>query len=210
MNRAIGFIVAGMAAGFVSGILNPLVFGVRSAIFGGMLAVGMLACAIYRENKEHLPAVVTLAVAVVASLVATIFIEGWLAVLRLVGYESMPSKVELEFVYTFSSCVLIAWGMFLCFRSYTLGQNLFLRILLFFGIPALSVLPRAIALEEEWGSGDLPLDVLEISAYCFVLGLLPFLLLWGIVARAFGFFRAESYERDVNRVGDVEDEGENV
>ncbi|HPR69374.1 MAG TPA: hypothetical protein PLJ99_08805, partial [Kiritimatiellia bacterium] len=40
--RKVLFVLVAAAAGFISGLLVPLVFGVRGAILGGALAIGAL------------------------------------------------------------------------------------------------------------------------------------------------------------------------
>ena len=193
MNKAIGFILAAMAAGFLSGIIMPLAFGVRGAIFGGALAIGMLACKARRETKGHLSVGITVIITMAVTLVASLLIEGWLIVMeRLLVFDEFPNDGTP--VHTFLTGLLVALGMFLCYRSYLLNQRRSLKALFFLGLPSLSVLPRAasiVGLEASY-------FVMSV-AYCFVAGLLPFLLLWGLVAKVFGFFREATYEAYVSK-----------
>ena len=192
INKAVGFIFAGMAAGFVSGIMFPLELGVRGALFGGALAIGMLACEARRKAKGHLSAGMTLIAAAVVALIVSLFAGGWEYIIRDMDVvEFGPPKAP--FVYTFLTGFLIAWGMFLCYRSYSLGQGRRLKALFFWGIPSLSAIPRAVIFYPP--DGELPRSVPVIAIFCLGVGVFPFLLLWGGTAWLFGFFRKERATR---------------
>ncbi|MCL1919486.1 MAG: hypothetical protein FWG50_00170 [Kiritimatiellaeota bacterium] len=77
INKAVGFVLTSMAAGFLSGIFAPHVWGVRGAIFGGMLALGVLAYKKHGERKGHLAVAQALLIAIALSLAATLLIWGW-------------------------------------------------------------------------------------------------------------------------------------
>ena len=191
MNRAVGFILAGMAAGFVSGISSPLVLGVRGAIFGGALAIGMLVCEIRREAKGYLSDGVTLIAAAVVALAVSLLAGGWEYMIRDMDIvEFGPPKVP--FVYTFLTGFLIASGMFLCYRSYSLGQGRRLKALFFWGIPSLSAILRAVTFYSP--DSELPRSVPVTAIFCLGVGVFPFLLLWGGTAWLFGFFRKGAHE----------------
>ena len=192
MKRAKWFVLTGMAAGFASGLIVPFDFGVRGAIFGGILAVGMLVCEESREKKGCLPVRVTLIVAVTVSLVAALLMGGWSFITRDFFIDEIFSfSNPILALYTSAvGSFLISWGMFLCYRSYTLRQTEGLKSLFFFGMPLLSVIPRTASF-GDLSSGE---SLVTVSLHCLAFGLLPFLLLWGLVARLFGFFRKKSYE----------------
>ena len=193
-NKSIGFIVVSTIAGFLSGISDVTTFAIRGAIFGGVLAIGMLACAVWHETKGRLSVWATLVAAGVVSLVSTPLMEGVWMMFPEGNLMDAPDRIP---VYTFLTGFLIAWGMFLRYRSYTLKQWRLVKVLFFLGIPALSVLPRAVLFYEP--GGELPIDIPAASILCFLYGLLPFLLLWGGVTRWYGFFRKETHEEtDVN------------
>ena len=192
MNKAMGFILAAMVAGFLSGIMAPLALGVRGAIFGGVLAIGALVCRARQEAKGHLPVGITLVVAMVAALVVSLFIEGWRIVIDRLGIEDVASLPNGTYVYTCLTSFLIAWGLFLCYRSFLLRQSRWLKCLFFFGMPFLSTIPRAFLFYSP--GGELPVGIPLIALFCLGVGVLPFLLLWGLVARGFGFFRKDAHE----------------
>ena len=183
MIRSIGFVVASMVVGFLSGIFAPHVFGVRGAIFGGALAGGVLACDAYRKKKGALPGTVVLAVAVAVSLGTFLLLYGRDAALLYLFNTSFANMAGMSPTTSYSAltCFFISLGVLLCCRTYS--------FLYFFCIPLLSVLPRAIALEPGMRSGELPVGIPGLSFLCGMFGLLPFLLLWGGAARLFGFLR---------------------
>ena len=191
--KMVGFVLASMTAGFLSGILHPVLFGVRGAILGGMLALGILACEVYRKNqKRELSVEDILVTASIAALIAASLMEGWAVVIErfdLVtpGNEDfgMSRFSEGPFGYTFLSCFLITFGIFLCYRNYTLRQRGCFNALCFWVFPFLSIFSRVVP-------NGAPDDITGF-VFCFGLGLLPFLLLWGGVAKLLGVFRKGTY-----------------
>ena len=184
MKQSIWFVVASMAAGFLSGILSPQVYGVHGAILGGMLAGGVLTCNSYRKKKASLPFTVILGYTAAVSLAAFLLIFGWDALfLYLANTTDIVSTADVPLTAWHSAlaCFLITLGVLLYCKNHSLTC--------FFLIPLLSVLPRAIAFEQEMGSSEVPIGVLGFSLFCTVCGWLPFMLLWGGVARLFGVFR---------------------
>ena len=185
MKRSIWFVIAGMVAGFLSGLIAPHVYGIRGAILGGALAGGLLACDACRKKKGELPVAIALAVAAAVSLVTFLLLCGWDAALpclpdKLIADTSgMPPTTW----HNALTCFLISSGVLLYCKNHSAAC--------FFLIPLLSVVPRAVALEQQMRSGELPMGFLAISLFCAVVGLLPFLLLWGGVARLFGFLRKD-------------------
>ena len=174
MIRAIGFIAAGMAAGFLSGILATSVWGIHGAILGGMLAGGVLACDAHRKKNRHLPLALVLAIAATVSLAAFLPIFGWDKII--VDPIDAP-QTTWHGVFT---CFFISLGVLLGCSNSSLGY--------FFWIPLLSVIPRAIGFKEGLAE-ETRIGALTVSLFCFAFGLCPFLLLWGGVARLFGFLR---------------------
>ena len=192
MNKAMGFILAGMAAGFASGITMPLVLGIRGAIFGGVLAIGALACRASHKSKGYLAVWITLVVAVVVALVTSLSVEGWQIVIDRLGIETTTSLSNGTFVDICLISFPIAWGLFLCYRSFLLRQSWWLKCLFFFGMPFLSTIPRAVLFYSP--DGELPVDIPLIVPFCLLFGVNPFLVLWGGVAWWFGFVRKEAHE----------------
>ena len=182
MIRSIGFVVTSMVVGFLSGIFAPHLFGVRGAIFGGALAGGVLACDAYRKKKGALPDKVVLAVAVAVSLGASLLMCGWGKVARLCFPDIITYNLSQTTWLSALTCFLISFGVLLYFQT-PLPRY-------FWGMPLLSVFPRAIAIGAGMLEGELAILFLAI-ALSGVIGLLSFLLLWGGVARLFGFLRKE-------------------
>ena len=189
MIRAIGFVVASMVAGFLSGIMVPYVYGARGAILGGLLASGVLACVSYRKKKEVLPFTVVLGITVAVSLTAFLLMFGWDALLLYLADNAIiittSDMLDMPLVRWHSAltCFLISLGVLLYCKTHWRAC--------FFWLPLLSVLPRAIALEQQMRSGEFPISVLDGSFFCAMVGLLPFMLLWGFVAWQFGFLRKD-------------------
>ena len=173
MIRAIGFVISSIAAGFLSGIFEPHVWGVRGAILGGMLAGGVLACDAYRKKKGALPGTVIVTCAVVISLAAFLLIDGWDTIC------SNPFGVPQATWHSFLTCFFISLGVLLGCRCHSRFA--------FFVIPLLSIIPRAI----KFGAGMELGEILSAFFFFGIVGLLPFMLLWGCVAWRFGFFRKE-------------------
>ena len=192
--KKVGFVLASMVAGFLSGVLNPVLFGVRGAILGGMLALGILACEVYRNaQKRDLSVGDILIAASVASLGAALLMKGWAVVIERFDLVSRNNDEfggndisEGLFGYTFLSCFLITVGIFLRYRNFTLKQRGYLNALCFWGLPFLSIFPRVAP------SGDL--NVITGFLFCWF-GLLPFLLLWSRVAWLFGVFPKVATEK---------------
>jgi hypothetical protein len=192
MKRSIWFIVAGMVAGFLSGILLPHIYGVHGAILGGTLAGGVLACNSYRKKKGELPLTVLLGIVVVVSLTTFLLMFAWDALLlylsahAVIANTSDISDIPRVAWHSALTCFLISLGVLLYCRTHSFACFLL--------IPLLSVLPRAIVLEQHMRSGELPVGFLTVSLFCAVVGLFPFLLLWGGVAWLFGFLRKDNRE----------------
>ena len=184
--KAIGFVVAAMGAGVLSGCNDPWGYGVRGAVLGGVLAAGVIVCERWRQRKGALPLGVTLSVAVAAALAVTLILEPRRFVMTVNnGLENRHPFVSPETAWVFLTCLLIACGLLLCHRSYSLRQRWFVRGLLFWGVSALSLFPRA----ALFGETIVSLFTNSFMRVCYVGGLFAFLLLWGLVAWAFGFFR---------------------
>jgi len=204
--KALCFIFAGMAAGFVSGIFDPIFYGVRGAVLGGTLAMGLIVWRRYYEKEGqcmsiwrlHGIAIGVASLACALSVVLSVllytqwFPESYNAKQIKAGMESNLWIVHV--LGTFVTCLFFAWGMLFCERSCALRQGRVIKNFFFFGMPALSVIPRAVSFGDTLSSGELPIGFLGTVIFCFVVGLLPFLLLWGIVARLFGFFYEKTYE----------------
>ena len=201
-NKSIGFILASMAIGFLSSIADLMV-SIPGALMGGGLAIGMLVCCALYKSKGTLSVGVTLMVAMTISFALSLLITGY----RFLFFSEdfMPDdieNVEIKFLIgTWLNCLLISWGVFLLNRSYLLKQGrLFWKVLLFFVLmPSLGMLPRfAPFYTPSTGPEELP-GLKWIIIPCLWGGLMLFLLLWGGVARWYGFFRKETHEEtDVN------------
>ena len=178
MKRAIGFVAVGMAAGFLSGIVFPHVLGIRGAILGGTLAGGVLACDACRKKKEELPFIIVFGIAVVVSLTSFLLMCGWGEVVRFCVPDPITAQLSQTTWHSALTSFLISLGVLLYCKTHLLRY--------FLGMPLLSAFPRAMTFNREMNLDDLP----NALFFCLV-GLFPFLLLWGCVAWRFGFFNKE-------------------
>jgi hypothetical protein len=165
---------------------------------GGGLAVGVLACRAHHKSKGTLSVGVTLMVAAAISFALSLLITGYRFLLfSEIFIPDDIENVEIKFLLsTWLNCFLISWGVFLFNRSYLLKQGrLFWKGLLFFVLmPSLSIWLRFDPyFRPSTGPDELP-GLKWIIIPCLWGGLMLFLLLWGGVARWYGFFRKETHE----------------
>ena len=187
INKAVGFVLASMAAGFLSGIAN-LTFSVPGALMGGALAIGVLACDVWRERKGALPVGATLAVAAAVSLAVSPLVTGWRVMFP---SDEIDSNINFAaFAYTGLNCLSISWGVLLYYRSHSLRQGrLLLKGFLFLVMmPSLGLLPRLLLHQRPDSSRDELPGLIWLIVPCIWGGLMLFLLLWGLAAKLFGIF----------------------
>ena len=204
-DKVIGFVVTSMAAGFLASI-GHFAVSIPGALMGGGLAVGVLVCRAHYKSQGTLSVVKTLMVATAISFALSLLIMGYRILLFLLFsfFQKNLTHILLEIenigikllLGTWLNCLLISWGVFLLNRSYLLKQGrLFWKVLLFFVLmPSLGMLPRfAPFYTPSTGPEELP-ELKWIIIPCMWGGLMLFLLLWGGVARWYGFFRKETHE----------------
>jgi len=186
MVKTIGFVLAAVAAGFGSGLVDPSRGGVRGAILGGVLAGGILMWEVYRERKGHPPVVPTLLFAVAVSFVVTLLCQAWEALLVFYFDDAHTWGwwwLWLDSKRIFLICLSIALGVFLWYRNFSLRQNGLLGCLFFWGIPLLGGIANACLRRQST-------DFFSSGAFSnwWWWGLLPFLVLWGVVVFVFAIF----------------------
>ena len=194
--KTVCFVLVSMAAGLLSGFSHLVLFGGRGAILGGTLAIGLIAYEMYRKIRVRLSAGATLIAASVTSLAAAQLMEGWAVVVRRLGFGpwnrgdfSMNEISQGPFGYTFLTCFLIMSGLFFCYRS--CAQRRYFSALFSLAIPPLSVIPRVVSAYGMSGVAGFANGCLLL----FVLGLLPFLMMWICSAALFfDFFSPKTYE----------------
>lgn len=169
--RSILFIFAGGAAGFLSGLMVPEVFGVRGAILGAAIAAG----AVVLNPRRRTPAGETPGLRKTLAVAAVVAVVAWLGIVAWHGAFPMPKgDFELDRLSPLSAalgCGTHAVLMLLGCRERHARRRAwpwFVSV-----IPAGAAV-RAVAL------GD-PIVIL----YALPLGALPFVLFWLIAAWVF-------------------------
>ena len=166
------FVLAGAVAGFLSGLTNPLVFGVRGAIVGAVLsgATILLRPRLNAPGSASPPDWITVGLGIAAAAVATALIAGWHLFLpdegRNMDFQMSPLSTPMRFATIL--CYTVPLLMF--YRERARGKAR--AWAWFFGGPIVAALIRA------WGyhqPGTLPFNL--------ALGALPFSLLWLLAAR---------------------------
>ena len=168
--RNILFVLASALAGFLSGLMDPLQFGIPGAILGAALSLGAIALHPARLPGEHPPPRRSraLAVAILAGAIA--------GALILVFTYFHPAHRNTDFSFSqpgapmrFAICLVYSIGLLQFYRDRQAGLP---RAWLWFAAtPLLTALLRAAAMNE-------------IGAVIFLLplGSLPFVALWLLAA----------------------------
>jgi hypothetical protein len=170
--RSILFLFAGALAGFLSGLMVPMVFGVRGAILGAAIAGGAVVLNPRRRNSAGEPPGIrkTLAVAAVAAFVA------WLGIVAWHGAFPMPKgDFEIDHLSPLSAalgCGMHAVMMLLGYRAWHAGRW---RAWPWFVL----VIPAGAAVRTVAMGGA------EAFPYALLLGALPFVFFWLIAAWSF-------------------------
>ena len=168
--RNILFVLASALAGFLSGLMDPLQFGIPGAILGATLSLGAIALHPARLPGEHPPPrpSITLAVAILTAAVAGALI------LVYAHFHPAPRNTDFSFSQPgapmrFAICLVYSIGLLQFYRDRQAGLP---RAWLWFAItPILGALLRATAV------GDIGAVILFLP-----IGSLPFVALWLLAA----------------------------
>ena len=168
--RNILFVLASALAGFLSGLLDPLQFGIPGAILGATLSIGAIALHPARLPREQPPPrrSITLAVAILTAAVAGALI------LVYAHFHPAPRNTDFSFPQPgapmrFAICLVYSIGLLQFYRDRQAGLP---RAWLWFAItPILGALLRATAV------GDIGAVILFLP-----IGSLPFVALWLLAA----------------------------
>ena len=168
--RRAWFIVAGAAAGFLSGAMVPHVFGVRGLILSMAIAVGAAALNPWRRDPAGRPPCMarTLGVAVAVALGAFALILVWHATVPPPHHDIDLNRMNA--VAAGLGCVVTAAGILLGYRARRAGIR---RAWAWFVLT-----PLATAALRAWSIGGI-----EALPFSLLLGSTPFVLLWLLAAR---------------------------
>ncbi len=168
--RNILFVLASALAGFLSGLLDPLQFGIPGAIMGAALSLGAIALHPARLPGEHPPPRPSLALAVA---ILTAAVAGAL-ILVYAHFHPAPRNTDFSFsqpgaAMRFAICLVYSIGLLQFYRDRQAGLP---RAWLWFAAtPILGALLRAAAV------GDIGAVILFLP-----IGSLPFVALWLLAA----------------------------
>ena len=168
--RNILFVLASALAGFLSGLLDPLQFGIPGAILGATLSIGAIALHPARLPGEHPPPRRSraLAVAILAGAIAGALI------LVFAHFHPAPRNTDFSFPQPgapmrFAICLAYTIGLLHFYRDRQAGLP---RAWLWFAAtPLLAALLRAAAMDE-----------IEAVIFLLPIGSLPFVALWLLAA----------------------------
>lgn len=161
------FVLAGALAGFLSGLMIPLVFGVRGAILGAALSIGAIFLNPRRKDPDGRGwgpwATAGLGLVVGAAAFAAIWL--W-AILHPHNY---PND-ELGILYfiplpTLATCLIYSLGLLLFYRKWQAGRRW--AWVWFVAVPILGAIARS------WGK-----DGVEAIPFNLFAGAIPFVTLW--------------------------------
>lgn len=169
--RQLLFVFAGSSAGFLSGLLMPLVFGVRGAILGGTIAVGFLCMNPWRRRaSERIMGLGrTMALALAGAAIAFSLIMAWQRWLPQAYLNAEFGETHLQTVAAFCVCLAYTTAFLLTYRARQMGHRqawIGLFAAAFFG-----------ALTRAWAIGEI-----MAVPYAFLIGATPFVLLWWLAA----------------------------
>lgn len=168
--RNILFVLASALAGFLSGLISPLQFGIPGAILGATLSLGAIALHPARLPGEHPPLRPSraLAVAILTAAVASALIFVY------AHFHPAPQNTDFHFpppsaAMRFAICLTYTIGLLQFYRDRQAGLP---RAWLWFAAtPLLAAFLRAAAV------GDIGAVILFLP-----LGSLPFVALWLLAA----------------------------
>ncbi len=168
--RNLLFVLAGTLAGFLSGLMNPLVFGARGAMVGYLLSAAVVFLQPRRQKPgTPPPAWAAMGLAIAAAALATGLIAAWHLFLpdegRNIDFQMAPLSVPARF----ATILCYTVPLLLFYRERQLGRSR--AWAWFFAAPVLGALVRA------WGyhqMGTIPFNL--------AIGALPFVLLWLLAA----------------------------
>ena len=168
--RNILFVLASALAGFLSGLISPLQFGIPGAILGAALSLGAIALHPARLPGEHPPPRRSraLAVAILAGAIAGALI------LVFAHFHPAPRNTDFSFPQPgapmrFAICLAYTIGLLRFYRDRQAGLP---RAWLWFAAtPLLAALLRAAAMDE-----------IEAVIFLLPIGSLPFVALWLLAA----------------------------
>ena len=165
--RNLLFVLAGTLAGFLSGLMVPLIYGVHGAILGAALSVGALFLNPRRKDpggKELGPwASVTLAAAVGAAAFAAIWLWQYF-----LPDERMDDEIGLLYFHPVSAlvtCLIYTVGLLLFYRERQANRR--------WGWAWFAAAPLLGAMARSWGKHGI-----QAFPYNLFVGALPFALLW--------------------------------
>lgn len=169
--RKVLFVLIATAAGFTSGLIIPLVFGVRGAILGAALAIGALFLH-PRPGDGSRPVMgfrATLGLSLAVALAAYVAIELWQLLVPFLPVNDEMGVIILPRVTSAVTTWAYAATLLLFYRERQAGRRRAWAWLV--AAPLLGTALRA------WGFH-------EIAAvpYIFIQGALPFVLLWLLAA----------------------------
>jgi len=170
------FLVSGALAGFLSGLMMPMIFGIRGAILGALLAAGAVDVNArrLRRGDKGISVRETCAIAVVVAVVAWGLIVAW----DVVGRHGRRAQTESWELFGWTSygaplpiCLSYAVLILLGYRAHQSESSPSWPW--FVAAPFLGAAIRMAFWEE----------LLPAFLFSFALGALPFVLLWLTAAR---------------------------
>ncbi len=159
MNTPFAILTAGTIAGFLSGLMAPVVFGIRSAAFGFCLSLTVILV-----RKFGWKQVLTYLPGIILGIVLGFFPFE-------LDLGGTPEPKTYDYL-TLLNCVLFIPLLAFAYLKEPMKKRI--GFLLLFGL--LSCLLRSWAFDPDWISTALVI-------YNFPIGMLPFLLLWLLAMR---------------------------
>lgn len=166
-SRNLLFVLAGTLAGFLSGLMVPLIYGVHGAILGAALSVGALFLNPWRKDPGGQTlgpwASVALAVAVGAAAFAAIWLWQFF-----LPDERMDDEIGLLYFHPVSAlvtCLIYTLGLLWFYREWQAGRR---RAWAWF-----AAAPLLGAMARSWGKHGV-----EAIPYNLFVGAVPFVTLW--------------------------------
>ena len=164
------FIVAGAAAGFLSGAMVPHVFGVRGLLLGMAISVGAAFLNPWRRDPDgRTPGIApTLGVALAVALGAFALILAWHAAVPPPRHDIDLHRINAAAAGL--GCVVTSAGILLGYRARRAGIR---HAWVWFALT-----PAAGAALRAWSIGGI-----EALPFSLLVGSVPFVLLWLLAAR---------------------------
>lgn len=161
------FVLAGALAGFLSGLMIPLVFGVRGAILGTALSIGVLFLNPWRKGPEpRVPGPWACAgLGIVVGLAAFAAICLWQLILPINAQNDEIGVANFYPLPALATCLIYSLGLLWVYRKRQSGRGQ--DWAWFVAIPILGALARSLGM-----------FAIQAFPYNLLVGALPFVLLW--------------------------------